>query len=43
LTAPIVIVKAAGPLVSLPPFAAPPSSTARTVTVATPSAFAADV
>jgi hypothetical protein len=41
LTGAIVIVKAAAPLVSLPPLSVPPSSTARTVTMATPLASAA--
>jgi hypothetical protein len=43
LTGAIVIVNALGLLVSLPPAAVPPSSTARTVTVATPLASAAGV
>ena len=42
-TAVTVIVKVCGPLVSTPPFAVPPSSWMRTVTVAEPAALAAGV
>src|SRR5947207_11825760 len=40
-TAVTVMVKVCGPLVSMPPFAVPPLSWRRTVTVATPLASAA--
>ena len=43
LTDTIVMVKVLGALVFEPPFAVPPSSTAVTVTVATPCASAAEV
>ena len=43
LTGATAIWNVCGGLVSLPPSAVPPSSTARTVTVAAPDAFAAGV